>query len=312
MLTSLSLIVLVGLSLGAICGKCKIPCIIGMLFTGIVLEPFVPASFEIIGYIVLAPVLLGISIDSIMEGEFMTFKTQFKKTYGELLIPLGYKYCSKLNYFIKAVNEEIYTFVGYRGEPAWNKGDKAFTIVAGAFTVYLETINKEYISTNEVELINYCHNKKYGMGFVYNMDSMEKMIGESVEEVKKILNILETIIDADSLIQYGKKYNIDLIRRSHEFRGDSLIFILADNHDDFKEYFSELCNQEYMKIENGDVGKGYTKELAYSGLYQGIMVDVIQSRDKVFNDPDLYKKAMEEANRRKEQNLKILRELKVI
>jgi hypothetical protein len=67
-----------------------------------------------------------------------------------------------------------------------------------------------------------------------------------------------------------------------------------------------------MKIENGDVGKGYTKKLAYSGLYQGIMVDVVQSRDKVFNDPDLYKKAMEEANRRKEQNLKILRELKVI
>ena len=110
MLTSLSLIFLVGLSLAAICEKIKLPRIIGMLFTGIVLGPyvldlldssilgisselrqmaliiilikaglslnlsdlkkvgrpailmsFVPASFEIIGYVSFAPLLLGVS-----------------------------------------------------------------------------------------------------------------------------------------------------------------------------------------------------------------------------------------------------------
>lgn len=110
MLTSLSLIFLVGLALGAICQKQKLPRIIGMLVTGIVLGPyvldlldpsilgissdlrkmaliiillkaglsldlkdlkkagrpaillsFVPASCEIIGYLVLAPVFLGIT-----------------------------------------------------------------------------------------------------------------------------------------------------------------------------------------------------------------------------------------------------------
>lgn len=110
MLTSLSLIFLVGLALGAICQKLKLPRIIGMLVTGIVLGPyvldlldpsilgisselremaliiilikaglsldlndlkkagrpaillsFVPASCEIIGYIVLAPFFLGIT-----------------------------------------------------------------------------------------------------------------------------------------------------------------------------------------------------------------------------------------------------------
>ena len=41
MLTSLSLIFLVGLAMGAICQKIKLPRIIGMLFTGIILGPHV-------------------------------------------------------------------------------------------------------------------------------------------------------------------------------------------------------------------------------------------------------------------------------
>lgn len=118
MLTSLSLIFLVGLAMGAICGYLKLPRIIGMLITGIVLGPyvldlldpsilsisadlrkmaliiillkaglslnledlkkvgrpavmmsFVPASFEIIGYILCAPMILGISrVDAAVMG----------------------------------------------------------------------------------------------------------------------------------------------------------------------------------------------------------------------------------------------------
>ena len=110
MLTSLALIFLVGLGMGAVCQKLKLPRIIGMLATGIVLGPymlnmldasilsvsadlrkmaliiillkaglslnisdlkkvgrpaillsFLPASFEIIGYIIFAPAILGIT-----------------------------------------------------------------------------------------------------------------------------------------------------------------------------------------------------------------------------------------------------------
>ena len=118
MLTSLSLIFLVGLATAAICQKIKLPRIIGMLFTGIVLGPyvldlldpsilsisadlrkmaliiillkaglsldlgdlkkvgrpavmlsFVPASCEIVGYIIFAPILLGVSrIDAAVMG----------------------------------------------------------------------------------------------------------------------------------------------------------------------------------------------------------------------------------------------------
>lgn len=118
MLTSLSLIFLVGLAMAAICQKLKLPRIIGMLITGVVLGPyalnllepsilsissdlrkmaliiilikaglsldigdlkkagrpavllcFVPAFFEIMGYIICAPYVLGISrIDAAVMG----------------------------------------------------------------------------------------------------------------------------------------------------------------------------------------------------------------------------------------------------
>lgn len=111
MLTSLAYIFIVGLAMASICDKLKLPRIIGMLFTGIILGPyvlnlldpniltisadlrqmalviillkaglsldlndlkkvgrpalmmsFVPATFEIIGYIIVAPWLLHISV----------------------------------------------------------------------------------------------------------------------------------------------------------------------------------------------------------------------------------------------------------
>lgn len=123
MLTSLSFIFLVGLAMGAICQKLKLPRIIGMLATGIVLgqyvldllDPsilsisadlrkkalivillkaglslnlddlkkvgrpaimmsFVPASFEIIGYLLFAPAILGITrVEAAVMGSVLGY-----------------------------------------------------------------------------------------------------------------------------------------------------------------------------------------------------------------------------------------------
>ena len=122
MLTSLSLIFLVGLAMGAICSRLKLPRILGMLATGIVLGPYVldfldpsilsisadlhkmalviillkaglslniadlkkvgrpavmlsflPASCEIIAYILFAPVILGLShIEAAVMGAVLS------------------------------------------------------------------------------------------------------------------------------------------------------------------------------------------------------------------------------------------------
>ena len=88
MLTSLSFIFLAGLALAAVCKRLKLPRIIGMLITGILLGSYVlnlldlkkvgrpavmmscvPASFEILGFLLLAPVILGITrMDAAVMG----------------------------------------------------------------------------------------------------------------------------------------------------------------------------------------------------------------------------------------------------
>ena len=122
MVTSLALIFLVGLSLAAICQRLRLPRIIGMLFTGILLGPYVldaldpsilsisselrqmaliiillkaglslnladlkkvgrpailmacvPATFELLGYVLVAPMLLGINrIEAAVMGAVLS------------------------------------------------------------------------------------------------------------------------------------------------------------------------------------------------------------------------------------------------
>lgn len=111
MLLSIALILIVGMSMGWICQKCKLPSLLGMLATGVILGPyvlnlldssilgisselrkialiiiltraglgldlsglkkigrpavlmcFVPASFELLGMILIAPKLMGLSL----------------------------------------------------------------------------------------------------------------------------------------------------------------------------------------------------------------------------------------------------------
>ena len=118
MLLSIALILLVGMSMGWLCSKCKLPALTGMILTGILLGPqllnliddsiltispdlrkialiiiltragltlkiddlkkvgrpavlmcFVPATFEIVGMVLLAPLLVGVSrLDAAIMG----------------------------------------------------------------------------------------------------------------------------------------------------------------------------------------------------------------------------------------------------
>ena len=54
-------------------------------------------------------------------------------------------------------------------------------------------------------------------------------------------------------------------------------------------------------------GAFYTMEDEKKSLYKSIIVDTAGSRDKVYADPELYKRAMEEADRRKKANTELLR-----
>lgn len=56
----------------------------------------------------------------------MTFNSRFKLIFGEIFQSEGFKYCSKLNAFVKMLNEDLLAFIGVKSAPAWNKGSKGF------------------------------------------------------------------------------------------------------------------------------------------------------------------------------------------
>ena len=58
------------------------------------------------------------------------------------------------------------------------------------------------------------------------------------------------------------------------------------------------------EIDAGNVVDGYTKEMAYDDLFHGIIESIVYTRAKVYSDKSLYNEALEEAERRKSENMK--------
>lgn len=69
----------------------------------------------------------------------------------------------------------------------------------------------------------------------------------------------------------------------------------------FKRISSSIWMNYTAQIDAGNVGDGYTKEMAYVNLFHGIIESIVYPRDKVYSDKSLYNEALEEAERRKSE-----------
>lgn len=142
---------------------------------------------------------------------------------------------------------------------------------------------------------------------------MEEIISTTASYVKKrMMPIFNQVYDLNSFIDFLREYSIDLLWDCDSFQGESLILIKADNHDDFQDYFKKKVDEINAQIDAGMAGEGYTKKMAYDDLFHGIIENIVYSRDKVYSDNNLYNEAMEEAERRKSENMKKLYSYKLI
>ena len=241
-----------------------------------------------------------------------TFKKAFKDVYKETLSEEGFRYNSKYGFYMKLVNEELLEYITYI--PSWTpiKGNKCFKIFAGIVSLYCDSVDKGSLRMHGVEFFFYSNDIKDKSGIVYNEGNMLDGIQVSLNKTKKyIIPAFHEVTDLDSYIQFRKKTGgIDAISSAKSFWADSLALIMADNHDDFQDVFQRAIFE--LKKEMETVGIGGTYEKNYDLLYQGIIKEIAGSRDEIYKDAELYKKAIEEAERRKQANLELLREAKVI
>lgn len=236
----------------------------------------------------------------------MTINKTFKDVYCEFLIEQGYQYCAKLQRFVKVVNKELIYFIGFKKVPAWVKGNKGFTVMAGIMSVYFSKCAKWTVARTEdvlfkwsfdyteEEICTFSPTREYGMGFEYNEENMIEIVKKSAEITKKlVLPVFAEVTDLTSYVKYAKEYSLRVLGGCDQFLDDSLVLILTNNHDDFMEYLQ----------------KEEESERAF--LKQRIEEIYTTPRDKVYDNPELLKAAWEEAEKCKKTNLEMLAKYKI-
>ncbi len=162
----------------------------------------------------------------------MSFNSQFKLIFGEAFQSEGFQYCSKLNVFVKMLNEDLLAFIGVKSAPAWNKRAKGFFLTAGIISTYYSSIDKKSILYAAQDLNSFLPQNEARVSFEYNEDTMEEIISTTASYVKeRLMPIFNQVYDLNSFIDFLKKYSIDKLRACDTFKGESLILIKADNHD---------------------------------------------------------------------------------
>ena len=170
----------------------------------------------------------------------MSFNSRFKHIFGEIFQSEGFKYCSKLNVFAKMLNEDLLAFIGVKSAPIWNKGSKGFMITAGIISTYYDSIEKNSVLMIGHDLNLFLPKNEVRVSFEYDDNTMEEIILITALYVREyLLPVINQVFDFNSYIEYLKKYSIDLLWNCDSFKGESLILIKADNHDDFQKFFQQ-------------------------------------------------------------------------
>ncbi len=242
----------------------------------------------------------------------MNFKKTFITHYGNALGNYGYKYAKKINTFIKFDNPELFRFITYRAEKPVKKGERTFQIFSGILSLYCHNINEIIIKNNSVGMKYfglYYHNIPFSddklYKYNYNDENLLETINSSLYDTKKfIIPVIDSITNLEDYIKHQKTMrDISIFGNGEFFYNDSLALIAANNHESFldlfevwDEYLKQMFNENKMGGDYEDIRKLY---------YEGITA-IPTSRDKVYNDPELYKKAIAEIKTRKTENTKTL------
>lgn len=243
----------------------------------------------------------------------MSFNSQFKLIFGETFQSEGFRYCTKLNVFVKMLSEDLLAFFGVKSAPAWNKGSKGFMLTAGIISTYYESIDKKTILYMGHDLNLFLPKNEGRVSFEYDDDTMEDVISTTAFYVKeRLMPVFNRVFDLNSYIEFLKEYSVNLLKGCDSFQGESLVLIKADNHDDFQKHFQKNVEETNAEIDAGRVGKGYTKEDCYNDYFRCCFERIVYPRDKVYSDKNLYREALEEAERRKNENMEKLYSYKVL
>ena len=266
----------------------------------------------------------------------ISLNSAFKKIFGKELEKHGFvKIKGRQPYFVRVIGGEILHVIACRPEMAGIPSkEKGFDILAGVATVYRPKLdlsrsprgNLNWLSPirffySEIHLLDYQNEIwKSLCRFEYKKEDEESLCMELERafDVTKLygLPVLDKVTDLDSCIHYIERFQPsdicipvydrgkDVFEPTNMYENEGLLFIQADNHDDLREMTAEILSGFKIKIESG-------REVdSYEEIKEGVekwRIKTIKRRDKIYNDPVIYARALKELKQRKAANLEALR-----
>jgi hypothetical protein len=102
------------------------------------------------------------------------------------------------------------------------------------------------------------------------------------------------------------KYNQERDEFGYDNDNEGLLYIQSNNHDDFIEEFKKILEERIGLMKIGRPVRNWTVEEEQKRIEEW-RLDTVTERDEIYNNPELYAKALEELEKRKARNIEALR-----
>lgn len=265
-----------------------------------------------------------------------TLNTVFKKTFGEVLEEKGYvKVKGRQPYFARVVGGEIVQVITTRNEWCGEKEYKIFAIYGGMASLYrkeidltlspsrninwLVCVSDFYSKMNRMNMDNEYRIKL--MRFPYKKDndiSLYNVMKTALAEAEKnMFGILDGVKNIEQYMEYldifdSPKLNIDEYDdEKGEFVGhdenEGFLYIMLDNHNDFKKEYEEELSRIAKEIEDGVKSREWQSVELAQKLLEESRLRHIQRRDYIYSHPNLHEQVLKELEQRKANNIERLR-----
>lgn len=271
-----------------------------------------------------------------------SLQTLFVKCYREKLESLGFKKVKgRQPYFVRVLGGEIIQVIACRTAHSGRPGEyKAFDILAGMASVYKPELDFSCApreNLNWVEPIRYFYLIPFRLDFqdeiwrslcvfeykVEDEDSLRQELKRALKATEEhVLPVFNKVKDLDAFIEHIMlrrptdlsipEYDEDRDEfvPENDPENEGLLYIQTNNRTDLKDLFAKRYANRvvFLECRKAEGRTGYRTCEEEKMIIEKRRIETIESRDRIYNDPFVYKRALEELKKRKTANLKVLRE----
>lgn len=218
----------------------------------------------------------------------------------------GTLFCGRL------VNDEVLHYIIIENHRSEILGKKAFLIEFGFHSVYGGELTKDILLHNSNNLGTarsmdmHFHDKPVLWEVTYyDSDCIQQSIEEAYLKIKEIDHyIFSQIMDVKNLLEFYKRHRPRYLLCADQFANESLLLIKTADHDDFRNALEDelnRCRQTGELTNRPDMFRKLELSL------QGIVDNIITSRDRVYENQELFQSALKHLEERREMNLRSLK-----